>query len=105
MWHTTSIKIKFELPKNYVALEILKQREVIAVRAKKANAILKRSVNKPFSTEHIYHNTNQIDKARKQNLSREEAVIDELKRKYDCSLPEHWERGTVFEHCKYQSCS
>ena len=105
MWHTTSIKIKFELPKNYVALEILKQREVIAVRAKKANAILKRSVNKPFSTEHIYHNTNQIDKARKQNLSREEAVIDELKIKYDCSLPEHWERGTVFEHCKYQSCS
>ena len=105
MWHTTSIKIKFELPKNYVALEILKQREVIAVRAKKANAILKRSVNKPFSTEHIYHNTNQIDKARKQNLSREEAVIDELKRKYDCSLPEHWERGTVFEHCKYQSFS
>ena len=54
------------------------------MRAKKANAILKRSLNKPFSTEHIYHNTNQIDKARKQNLSREEAVIDELKRKYDC---------------------
>ena len=84
MWHTTSIKIKFELPKNYVALEILKQRGVIAVRVKKANAILKRPVNKPFSTEHIYHNTNQIDKVRKHNLSREEAVIDELKRKYDC---------------------
>ena len=84
MWHTTSIKIKFKLPKNYVALEILKQRGVIAVRVKKANTILKRPVNKPFSTEHIYHNTNQIDKVRKQNLSREEAVIDELKRKYDC---------------------
>ena len=67
MGHTTSIKIKFKLPKNYVALEILKQRGVKAVRAK-TNAILKRSLNKPFSTEHIYHNTNQIDKARKKKI-------------------------------------
>ena len=54
------------------------------MRIKKANAILKRPVNKLFSTEYTYHDTNQTDKAREQKLRREAALIDELKRKYDC---------------------
>ena len=33
------------------------------VRIAKTNTILKRSVNKLFAVENIYHNTNQIDKA------------------------------------------
>ena len=51
---------------------------------KRANAILKRPVNKLFVTEYTYHDTNQTDKAREQKLRREAAVIGELKRKYDC---------------------
>ena len=51
---------------------------------KKANAILKRPVNKLFPTEYTYHDTNQTDKVREQMLRREAAVIDELKRKCDC---------------------
>ena len=38
------------------------------MRNKKANAILKRSVNKLFPTEYIYHDTNQTCKAREQKL-------------------------------------
>ena len=49
------------------------------MRIKKANAILKRPVNKLFSTEYTYHDTNQTDKAREQKLRREAAVIGELK--------------------------
>ena len=56
------------------------------MRIKKANAILKCPVNKFFTTEYTYHDTNQTDKARKQKLGQEAAVIDELKRKYDCYL-------------------
>ena len=50
------------------------------MRIKKANAILKRPVNKLFPTEYTYHDTNQTDKAREQKLRREAAVIDELKK-------------------------
>ena len=71
------------------------------MRIKKANANLKRPVNKICPTEYTYHDTNQTDKAGEQKLRREAAVIDKLKRKYDCQLREHWERGGVFEHCKY----
>ena len=53
------------------------------MRIKKANAILKRPVNKLIPTEYTY-DTNQTDKAREQKLRREAAVIGELKRKYDC---------------------
>ena len=45
---------------------------------KKANAILKRPVNKLFATEYTYHVTNQTDKAREQKLRQEAAVICEL---------------------------
>ena len=54
------------------------------MRIKKANAILKRPVNKLFPTECTYHDTNQIDKAREQKLRQETAAIGELKRKYNC---------------------
>ena len=54
------------------------------MRIKKANAILKRPVNKLFPIEYTYHDTNQTNKARKRKLSQKTAVIDELKRKYDC---------------------
>ena len=57
----------------------------MVLRIKKANAILKRPIiNKLFPTEYTYHDTNQTDKAREQNLRREAVVIDQLKRKYDC---------------------
>ena len=67
----------------YYLVEILKQKGTI-VRIKKANAILKRPVNKLFPTEYTYHDTNQIDKAREQKLRQEAAVIGKPKRKYDC---------------------
>ena len=67
----------------YYLLEILKQKGAI-IRSKKANAILKRPVNKFFPTEYTYHDTNQTDKAREQKLRWEAAVTNELKRKYDC---------------------
>ena len=54
------------------------------VRIKKANAVLKRPANRLSPTEYTYHDTNQRDEARKQKLKREAAVIDELKRQYDC---------------------
>ena len=38
------------------------------MRIKKANAILKRLVNKLFPTEYTYHDNNQIDKPREQKL-------------------------------------
>ena len=67
----------------YYLLEILKQKGAI-IWSKKANAILKRPVNKLFPTEYTYHDTNQTDKAREQKLRWEAAVTNELKRKYDC---------------------
>ena len=51
-------------------MEILVQKGVI-VRVKKANAILKRLVNKLFRIQHTYHDTNQTAEA---------AVIGKLKR-------------------------
>ena len=48
-------------------MEILTQ-NVAIVRIKKANAVLKYPVNKPFRTEYIYHDTNQTDLARAQKL-------------------------------------
>ena len=51
----------------YYLLEILKQKGAI-IRSTKANAILKRPVNKLFPTEYTYHDTNQTDKAREQKL-------------------------------------
>ena len=99
------MKIKYKLKKKYIVLvydekvprrfwriaivtgyyqiQILKQKGAI-VRIKKANAILKRSVNKLFPTEYTYHDTNQTDKEREQNLRREAAVTGALKLKYDC---------------------
>ena len=53
------------------------------MRIKKVN-ILKSPVKRLFPTEYTYHDTNQTDKARKQKLRQEAAVIDQLKRKYDC---------------------
>ena len=50
------------------------------MRIKKANAILKRPVNKLYPTEYTYHDINQTDKEREQKLGREAAVIDEPKR-------------------------
>ena len=105
MWDTTSIKIKYKLPKNYVLLVydekvprhfwkiaivtgVLPSRDSeikgAIVRIKKTNAILKRPVNKLFPTEYTYHDTNQTDKAREQKLRQEAAVIGEQKRKNDC---------------------
>ena len=54
------------------------------VRMAKTNTILKLPVNKLFTVKNTYHDTNQTDKAREQNLRREEAVIGELKMKYEC---------------------
>ena len=34
----------------------------------KTNAILKRSINKPFPNKYAYHDTNQTDKAKEQKL-------------------------------------
>ena len=56
----------------------------MTVRIKEANEIFKRPANKLFPTEYTYHDTNQTDKAREQKLRQEAAVIDELKRKYEC---------------------
>ena len=38
------------------------------VRIAKTNKILKRPLNKLFAFENTYHDTNQADKAREQNL-------------------------------------
>ena len=54
------------------------------VRIAKANAILKRPVNKLFTTENTYHDTQKTYKAREQKLRRDVAVIGELERKYEC---------------------
>ena len=50
----------------------------------KTNTILKCSVNKLFTVQNTYRDTNQTDKARGQKLRREAAVIGELKMKYEC---------------------
>ena len=48
-------------------VEFLTQKGAIA-RIKKANAILKCPVNKPFRIEYTYHDTNQKDKAKEPKL-------------------------------------
>ena len=45
------------------------------VRIAKTNTILKRPVNKLFTVENTYHDTNQTDKAREQKLKREAASL------------------------------
>ena len=67
----------------YYLVEILKQKGE-TLRNKKANAILKRPVNKLFPIEYTYKDTNQTDKAKEQKLRWEAPVIGELKRKYKC---------------------
>ena len=47
----------------------------MVIRIKKANAILKRLVNKLFPIEYTYQNIHQTDKEREQKLSREAAVF------------------------------
>ena len=101
MWDTTSIKIKYKLSKNYVVLVydekvsthvwriaivtvVLPGRDWAIVRIKNANTILKHPLNKLFPTGYTYHDANQTDKTREQKLRLEAAVIDELKRKYEC---------------------
>ena len=54
------------------------------VRIAKTNAILKRPVNKLFTFENTYHDTQKTYKAREQKLRRDAAVIGELERKYEC---------------------
>ena len=105
MWTTTSNKINYKHPKNYVVLvydeKVTRHFWRIAIvtgvlpsrdsetkrsdsRIEKTNATLKRLINKLFPTEYTYHDTKQKDKAREQKLRWEVAVIGELKRKYDC---------------------
>ena len=47
------------------------------VRTKKTNAIFKRPVNKHFTIEYTYHDTNQTDKAREQKLKLEAKALGE----------------------------
>ena len=56
----------------------------------KINTIIKLPVNKLFTVENTYQDTNQRDKAIEQKLRREAAVIGEIKRKYECQR-EHLE--------------
>ena len=53
------------------------------MRIVKTNKILKRPVNKLFTVENTYYDTNQTNKVREQKLRREAAVTGELKRKYE----------------------
>ena len=52
------------------------------VKPTKTNTILKRPINKLFTIEKTYHDTDQTDKAREQRLRWEAAVLHELK--YKC---------------------
>ena len=51
------------------------------VRIAKINTTLKHLVNKLFTVENTYHDTNQIDKVREQNFRREAAVVGKKKKK------------------------
>ena len=89
MWDTMSIKIKYKLSKKHVALvydeKVPRHFRRIAIvtgvlpgtdseikgtiaRIKKTNAIFKHPVNKLFSVEYTYHDTNQTDRTREQKL-------------------------------------
>ena len=50
------------------------------VKISNTNTVLKRPLNKLFTVENTYHDSNQTGKARKQKLWREAIVIGELKR-------------------------
>ena len=52
------------------------------VKSAKTSAIPKRLINKLFTIENTYHDTNQTDKSREQKLRREAAILRELK--YEC---------------------
>ena len=54
------------------------------VRIAKTNTILKCPINKLFTVENTYHDTNQRHKTREQKLWPEATVIGELKRNYEC---------------------
>ena len=76
-------------PQNYwiTAVGVLPSRdfEIIGaiVRITKTNTIFKRLVNKLFTVENTYHETNQTDKARELKFRWEAAVAGEQKRKYE----------------------
>ena len=52
------------------------------VKTAKTNTILKCPINKLFTIENAYHDTNETDKSREQNLWRAAAVLCKLK--YEC---------------------
>ena len=52
------------------------------VRIVKTKTILELPVNKLFTAENTYHDTNQTDKASEQKFRREAAVVGKQKRKY-----------------------
>ena len=54
------------------------------------NSIFKRPINKLFTVENIFHDTNHAYKAREQEvkLRQEATVLRELK--YECYLLGHW---------------
>ena len=58
--------------------------EIAGSIARIVRTILERHVNKLFTVENTYHDTNQTDKVREQKLRGETAVIAELKRKCEC---------------------
>ena len=54
------------------------------MRIAKSNTFLKHSVNKLFTVETTYHDTDETNKTKEQKLRRQAAVIGDLKRKYEC---------------------
>ena len=68
------------------------------VKIAKSNTIFKHPINKFFTVENTYHDTNQTDKAKEQKLRREVAVLRE-NMNFNCV--KIGERGGVFQHCKY----
>ena len=67
-----------------IIIEVLPSADSRIVRIPNANTILKRPIKKIFTVENTYHDTNQTQKSREQNLWLEATVIRELKRKYKC---------------------
>ena len=57
------------------------ERRGAVVRIAKTNTILKRPVNKPFTAENTFHDTNQTDKAREQKFRPEAHLVGEQNRK------------------------
>ena len=71
------------------------------MRIAKTNTILKRPLNKLFTVENTYNDTDQTGEAMGQKLRREAGAIEKQKMKYECYLLEHWEGGEVLEYRKY----